>query len=745
MRPPVPQDRLVSDMIQIGRESQGYKDILSDFGEYLRVSLGTDGAVFKDATQQDKLLPVDEVVLNTGKLYVDNNLSGYSAFAELIGYYNRGFKCCAIIPLVNDGKGMGTITLLSTDDKGFEQSHISMINLASSIIVTYAAAKYEREKSLSVARYFDASFNNAFPQLLIDDGGIIVKASKSALNFLNASQKELAGINIGSIFAIGKEELKKLKEGHAIEVATGSQSGRTFWISPSRINSNLIHIIISDVSEFRDAATKAGMLDNAATETFMILDRELNIVWSSDNFENVFRTGKEILSGRKLYDFIVSQENAKGLLQRITEKRYAGQVILGFGNDTEFAVKLTAYKSGGEVYCILSRDYDKYVSSLERVSKDVVALANDPVLEINGSGYILAYNKAAETLLNLDKDIIGSPIYGMCADSESQNKIVASLPIARSNGFISDIYINMVERRERVTVPCVQTIKAMPIDESGAVRYLVMVKELATKKKFEELVDNLEKAQKEVEKLKTESDLKSQFIYNISHDLKTPITNIMGFSKILLTDYSDAMSKEQKDYIQIIYDESERFLQLVKQILDVAKLSSGIVKLDLQQVSFNDIKDNASINALAEACRNKNLTFTWTVDYDVPEITADPNRLIQIFSNLISNAIKFTEHGGITVKVTRKRNSVVVQVIDTGIGISKEDRTKIFKKFYQIRRDLVVQEGKGTGLGLSIVREIVHLHSGKMKVESEPGKGSTFSFTLPISARIKKKTMRYNT
>ena len=128
----------------------------------------------------------------------------------------------------------------------------------------------------------------------------------------------------------------------------------------------------------------------------------------------------------------------------------------------------------------------------------------------------------------------------------------------------------------------------------------------------------------------------------------------------------------------------------------------------------------------------------------MPEIPADPNRLIQVFSNLIGNAIKFTDRGEIRVRVMKKKGSVRVEVSDTGIGISKADIPKIFKKFYQLRRGLVKQEGSGTGLGLSIAKEVVNLHGGRIGVESEVGKGSTFWFTIPPLARIKKRALKYN-
>ncbi len=745
MRPPASQERIISDVLRLGRESQGYRELLSGFNDYLKSALDVERAILKDAAQMDKLLPADEVALNTGKPYVDNSLSDYSAFNELIEYYNSGFRCCAILPLSNDGKALGTITLLSKDEKGFGQAHVGMLSLASGIISIEASYKYERERSLSVERYFDASFNNAFMQFIIDGNGAVVKANKVALAHASRLQSELGGVGIDDFFSIGEGGLDRIKKGLAVEASgINSQDPSAYYLVPSKVDDGLMHVAVIDVGGLRDAEGRAGMLDNAGNDVFLVLDQNLCIEWASANLETVFRISTDAAHGRKLTDFIISPVDIGNAIKGTKDRKYTARAVLGPGNDVEFAVKVVAYRQGGAINCIISKDYDRQVGALERTPAEMMALSNDPMVEINGSGYISAYNKAAETLFGLDRSVIGTPIYAMCADSESQNKIVASLPISKSNGVITDVYVNLLERKDRSLIPCVQTIKPMPSTD-GTMRFLMIIKELATKRRFQELLSQLEKEQKEVERLRTESDLKSQFIYNISHDLKTPITNIMGFSKIILTDYSASLTKEQRDYIQIIYDESERFLQLVKQILDVAKLSSGIVKLDTQDVDLGSIRNNPSITALEQACQNKGLTFDWKVDYDVPPIPADPNRMIQIFSNLISNAIKFTEHGGISVSISKKRNNVIVKVSDTGIGISKEDRAKIFKKFFQLRRGLVKQEGAGTGLGLSIVREIVHLHGGEMRrVESEPGKGSTFSFTMPISQRVKKRTIKYN-
>lgn len=744
MRPPLPPERLILDILQLSKESGGYKEFLSKFGDYSKARLEMNEVIIKDSSQNRALTPVDETALNTGKPYIENGLSGYSA-TELIEYSNRGYKCCAILPVCKDGKSFGTITLLSKDEVGFEQEYMALLSIASSVISSEASSKYERDKSFNVAKYFDASFNNMMPQFLVDVQGSIIKANKSAMNYFDRSQKELSSTRLSDIFDLDATSLEKLKKGSLIESYGKMYQGRIFEISPSKINESLIHLMINEVSEAKEAEEKTKLMDRSSDEVFMTLDKDLQISWVSNASDSLFGVHGNMIVGRKFTDFVTAPNTMADILQKLTSNKYSGQIKLSFGNEIESYANLMAYRSGSDFYCIISKDYKRLMKFAEGMTQDVVELSNDPMVEVDTSGYILSYNRAAEVLFNMSNNLVGAEVYTLCADEDSRKKLMTSFSVARSNGYIKDVYVNLCELKERTEIPCVQTIKAL-LDENGnASRFLIMNRELLTKKKMIEAVEAREKAEGDAKKLKAESELKSQFIYNISHDLKTPITNIMGYSKLLLTDGSDTLTKEQKDYINIICDESDRFMQLVKQILDVAKLQSGIVKLDLQPVNFEEIRNNPSIKALEEACKSKGLAFDWRVDYDVPEISADPNRVIQIFSNLIGNAIKFTESGGITITVRKKGKSVSIDVADTGIGISSSDRSKIFKKFYQLERGLVKQEGSGTGLGLSIVSEIAHLHRGYARVlESEPGKGTTFRVILPIKPKPPKKTVKYN-
>jgi signal transduction histidine kinase len=344
-----------------------------------------------------------------------------------------------------------------------------------------------------------------------------------------------------------------------------------------------------------------------------------------------------------------------------------------------------------------------------------------------------------EKLLSYNaSELSGSALVSLYADEESQVRLNNSLSVARGSGVVENVFVKLRKKGEGVYVPCEQAVRSVLDSENNVVGYMVIIKELATRMKMDQLEEDTEELGKELKNERAESQLKTQFFYNISHDLKTPLTSINGFGKLLL-EGANELTPEHKEYVQIITKEAERLLQLIMQILDVAKLSSGRIKLDMQQVDLNELLKNPAIGSLVELAKNKGLEFNIEVDYSVPKIQADPNRLMQVLVNLVGNAIKFTEKGSIGIKIFKKGKSVMVEVSDTGVGISKEDRGKLFKKFFQLqRKGLTMQKAEGTGLGLSIAKEIVSLHNGKMSVISEPGKGSTFWFMIPIVAKPKK-------
>ncbi|WP_123931915.1 ATP-binding protein [Thermodesulfitimonas autotrophica] len=225
---------------------------------------------------------------------------------------------------------------------------------------------------------------------------------------------------------------------------------------------------------------------------------------------------------------------------------------------------------------------------------------------------------------------------------------------------------------------------------------------------------------------------KSEFLAKMSHELRTPLNAIIGFTELLLTGAAGTLTPRQQEYLTDVHESSNHLLALINDILDLAKIESGKIELQIEEVDLFSPLQNA-LHLLTPEATKKDLTIENRVPPGEFLVMADAYRLQQVFNNLLSNAVKFTPAGGrIYVAASRKENMVAVTVADTGIGIKAEDIPKIFEEFKQVDSSISRHYG-GTGLGLAIVKKIVEMHGGAIWVESTPGKGSAFTFTLPCS------------
>ncbi len=240
---------------------------------------------------------------------------------------------------------------------------------------------------------------------------------------------------------------------------------------------------------------------------------------------------------------------------------------------------------------------------------------------------------------------------------------------------------------------------------------------------------------------------KSSFLSTVSHELRTPLTSVLGFAKIIRRRLEERLfplipENERKvvqakrqvvENLGVVISEGERLTKLIDDVLDLAKIEAGKFTWNMAAVSISDIVERA-IAATASLFEAKNLQLVRAIEPDLPPITGDQDRLIQVVINLISNAVKFTDSGSVTCAALLRDREVVVSVIDSGIGIAPGDQPKVFEKFKQVG-DTLTDKPKGTGLGLPICKEIVEYHGGRIWVESQPGQGSTFCFTLPLSGQ----------
>jgi signal transduction histidine kinase/DNA-binding response OmpR family regulator len=238
---------------------------------------------------------------------------------------------------------------------------------------------------------------------------------------------------------------------------------------------------------------------------------------------------------------------------------------------------------------------------------------------------------------------------------------------------------------------------------------------------------------------------KSAFLSTVSHELRTPLTSVLGFAKIIrrrlderlfpLIPEEDRKVHQAKrqviDNLDVVVSEGERLTKLIDDVLDLAKIEAGKFTWNTTSVTVSDVIERA-IAATASLFEAKKLNLVRDIEPELPTVNGDQDRLIQVVINLISNAVKFTDAGSITCSARLRDNELLVGVTDSGIGIATADHQKVFEKFKQVG-DTLTDKPKGTGLGLPICKEIVEYHGGRIWVESEPGKGSTFWFTLPAA------------
>ncbi len=225
--------------------------------------------------------------------------------------------------------------------------------------------------------------------------------------------------------------------------------------------------------------------------------------------------------------------------------------------------------------------------------------------------------------------------------------------------------------------------------------------------------------------------MKSDFFSSMSHELRTPLTSIKEGITLLQDGVGGVTTGKQKKLLAILTAESNRLINLVNSLLDLSKMEAGMVNYLFRQERVEPLIERVALE-MAPLLEVKKISLQTNLSEERPLINMDRERILQVLRNLIGNAVKFTHEGGRVIVSTRLKNSEMeVSVADTGPGIPKENLGAIFEKFHQV--PLKASGGiKGTGLGLTIVKHIITAHGGKVWAESQPGKGSTFIFLLPV-------------
>ncbi len=729
-------NKLMYDLSEVSNTSFRESELIKRFKEVIMNIFGMDKVEI--VVLYNRKLPESAMysyLSNTRKPYTDNDISEFSEFSELIEMKNKGYRSCALFPITFNGKMVASLNLFSLSENKFSGSIVETIFYTSNFIGLSIVNRITSDINERLATYFDSAFNSSIPQALVSSNSLIVK-SNTALNKLFDTA---IGLNVLISDIIGEDYSELLKIVNRPQLLDITAEGRKvlFMVSSSRVSSSLIHVVITDMTLSETQKNVVRIIEKRGNLYIITMDNKFRITAIHGNRDsqtiNNFSLNKEIGEFIRPAD---REDLIKNLDMEVGGISDGELDVLDESSNPVHMKFYTLRTEYGYTMLVESTTLQAKMDELENNFNDLISNTSDIVLIIDNLGFIKDCNIPVDQFLGYKKEeLIGREINGIYVEKDILDRDIS---YARKGIKINGTYVNIRKKNDDI-LPAIHFIRTKRDAESPG--FIILINELERKRKIDDLESSIKKYNNEMKKQKINAVLKTEFIYNISHELKTPLTNIMGYSKFLLKGEFGDLNAEQKKNLTIVLDESNRLMLIITQILDATKYDAEKVTLDIHEVNIKDMINNPSIRALQESAISKGLYFEWKASFDMPNIMVDPNRLIQVFVNLIGNSIKFTEHGGITVYMFPKTlRTIQCEIIDTGIGISEEDRRKLFKKFYQSQKEgLARKEGEGTGLGLSITHSIIKLHHGKIKIESELEKGTKFIFTLPVNYRPRKK------
>jgi PAS domain S-box-containing protein len=413
----------------------------------------------------------------------------------------------------------------------------------------------------------------------------------------------------------------------------------------------------------------------------------------------------------------------------VSNGEFYGLLVLGseqtnhFKNSDLISVKaittqVASVSENAEVYRLINRQAQELGGMLrhqqEEASKSQAILDSiaDGVVVNNPQGQVMLMNPAAGRILNRSRhDLLSTNVHDLIKAFDAPERTTALTAIEQTLA--------------QANSPSQIKVTSVILEMDKRVISAHMAPVIARQDEFLGVVTIFRDITKEVEADRA----KSEFISTVSHELRTPMTAIKGYTDLLYGGVVGPLNDNQQHFLRVITNNTNRLIALINDLLDISRIETGLVRFEPVPVKLGEIITDV-VEALAARAQEKGLTLTYQVDAGLPEVMGDRDRLYQVLTNLIGNAFNYTPEGSVSVAATRAGEVVQVSVNDTGIGIKSEDISRIFDRFYR-SEDPLVQEASGTGLGLPIVKMFVEMHGGRVWVDSEKGKGSTFTFILP--------------
>ncbi|MEM0150055.1 MAG: PAS domain S-box protein, partial [Candidatus Micrarchaeaceae archaeon] len=510
--------KVVSDMLDIANSSLPSSALLSKFVETVKSTFSIDEVkalnLANEAGSQ-----LDEYVANTKKPYIDNQLSEYSAFPELIQYKNIGYSSCAVIPVSANGKVILTFKALSKEENKFGEEIVGMLNLVSSIFSFSFAYKEEFGKSLRLAEYFDASFfASPIPQFIISKDNRIIRENKESSMAFGLSGQ-------GSVNAIGLG-YDTLKAAAAYGRATSkfvdkNGLGRIYLFTAKKLGDSLLHVAAIDITERKLYETLRGMLKQ--DDVYMaLINNDYSIASCSPNLEAELGGTEGFGEVRGFMDIVDEKSAAvlKEVIGKSSDKPAFGDIRLRLGKGLVPMHCAVSKTDVGYLIIASNKEAEDYARRAAQDMNDFIEGISEVAMKIDDQGFIKECNMPVEAVLGYAKEeLVGKQLSSLYKDSSVLSRDVSYV---YNGGKADNSYVDLI-RKDGTEIAATQTVRKFRSMENNE-GYIVIFKELETKRRLDDLESELRDSNSEIRKLKSTSDLKSEFINNISHELKTPLT-----------------------------------------------------------------------------------------------------------------------------------------------------------------------------------------------------------------------------
>jgi PAS domain S-box-containing protein len=353
---------------------------------------------------------------------------------------------------------------------------------------------------------------------------------------------------------------------------------------------------------------------------------------------------------------------------------------------------------------------EEELKASEERYRDLFENANDGIYILDRAGRIVSFNRKAEELTGYTFEEVRGQPYTLLVSSGPERKKARRAFLKNMRGQPDKTELTIIRKDGREVI---LELSTRPIWQGGQIVGIQGIARDITERK-------------ELERLK------SDFISTVSHELRTPLTSIKGYVDLVLAGDVGPLTPEQKEFLTIVSQNTTRLTELINDLLEIERLESGRIEFEFAELDLAEVLENVA-RSLHVNAEQKGLEFLTEIPSGL-KVRGDRERLAQVFLNLLSNAIKYTPAGTVELRAHQEDDAVVVEVRDTGIGISESDLQKLFQKFFRSDNPYVRKVG-GTGLGLSIAKAIVERHGGTITVTSQLGQGSTFTVRLPALAR----------